>query len=359
MPQRILLDRSLSWRQVGEVAEGARLALSDGAQARIRAARALVESIVAKGVRAYGVNTGVGALGEVAIPESKLEQLSRNIVMSHAVGVGPALDPTAVRAIIAAAVNNFAHGFSGVRPAVVERLLALLEQDCIPEVPASGSVGYLTHMAHIALVLIGEGRAQWHGRSIGRAEARQAMHLAPLVLASKEGLSLVNGTPCATGLSAIALARMARLLDWADVVAAMTFENLRGQVAVFDADALALRASAGVRHVGERLRAALTGSAILRQSAGRRTQDPLSLRAVPQGHGAVRDLFAHSAQVVDDELASVTDNPALVGTVSEPRALSGAHAVGAALGLSVDSLAIAVAEMAAMSERRVDRLVNP
>ena len=359
MPQRILLDRSLSWRQVGDVAEGAQLALSDGAQARIRAARALVESIVAKGVRAYGVNTGVGALCEVAIPESKLEQLSRNIVMSHAVGVGPALDPTAVRAIIAAAVNNFAHGFSGVRPAVVERLLALLEQDCIPEVPASGSVGYLTHMAHIALVLIGEGRAQWHGRSIGGAEALQAMHLAPLVLASKEGLSLVNGTPCATGLSAIALARMARLLDWADVVAAMTFENLRGQVAVFDADALALRASAGVRHVGERLRAALTGSAILRQSAGRRTQDPLSLRAVPQVHGAVRDLFAHAAQVVDDELASVTDNPALVGTVSEPRALSGAHAVGASLGLIVDSLAIAVAEMAAMSERRVDRLVNP
>src|ERR1700688_390920 len=359
MPQRILLDRSLSWRQVGEVAEGAELALSDGAQARILAARALVESIVAKGVRAYGVNTGVGALCEVAIPESKLEQLSRNIVMSHAVGVGPALDPTAVRAIIAAAVNNFAHGFSGVRSAVVERLLALLEHDCVPEVPALGSVGYLTHMAHIALVLIGEGRARWHGRSIGGAEALQAMHLAPLVLASKEGLSLVNGTPCATGLSAIALARMERLIDWADVVAAMTFENLRGQVAVFDADALALRTSAGVRQVGERLRAALRGSAILRQSAGRRTQDPLSLRAVPQVHGAVRDLFAHAAQVVDDELASVTDNPVVVGTPDQPRALSGANAVGAALGLNIDSLGIAVAEIAAMSERRMDRLVNP
>src|SRR6202166_5130008 len=359
MPQRILLDRSLSWRQVGEVAEGAELALSDGAQARILAARALVESIVAKGVRAYGVNTGVGALCDVAVPESKLEQLSRNIVMSHAVGMGPPLEAPAVRAIIAAAVNNFAHGFSGVRPAMVERLLALLEQDCIPEVPASGSVGYLTHMAHIALVLIGEGRARWHGRSIGGAEALQAMHLAPLVLASKEGLSLVNGTPCATGLSAIALARMERLIDWADVVAAMTFENLRGQVAVFDADALALRTSAGVRQVGERLRAALSGSAILRQSAGRRIQDPLSLRAVPQVHGAARDLFAHAARVVDDELASVTDNPVVVGTADEPRALSGANAVGAALGLMADALGIAVAEMAAMSERRVDRLVNP
>src|ERR1700692_2227786 len=174
MPQRILLDRSLSWRQVGDVAEGAELALSDGAQARIRAARALVDSIVAKGVRAYGVNTGVGALCDVVIPQSKLEQLSRNIVMSHAVGLGPPLEAPAVRAIIAAAINNFAHGFSGVRPAVVEGLLALLEHDCIPEVPASGSVGYLTHMAHIALVLIGEGRAQWHGRSIGGAEGPQA-----------------------------------------------------------------------------------------------------------------------------------------------------------------------------------------
>jgi histidine ammonia-lyase len=150
-----------------------------------------------------------------------------------------------------------------------------------------------------------------------------------------------------------------RLLDWTDAAAAMTFENLRGQVAVFDADALGLRVSAGVAQVGERLRELLSGSAILRHSAGRRTQDPLSLRAVPQVHGAARDLFAHAARVVDDELASVTDNPVVVGTADEPRALSGANAVGAALGLMADSLGIAVAEVAAMSERRVDRLVNP
>jgi histidine ammonia-lyase len=359
MPQRILIERSLTWRQVSEVADGASLALSDAAQARIRAARALVESIVSKGVRAYGVNTGVGALCDVVIPQSKLEQLSRNIVMSHAVGVGPPLGAAAVRAIIAAAINNFAHGYSGVRLEVIDRLLALLEHDCIPEVPTLGSVGYLTHMAHIALVLLGAGRARSHDRIIGGAEALQSMQLAPLGLAAKEGLSLVNGTPCATGLSALALGRTQRLLDWADLVAAMTFENLRGQVAVFDGDALGLRTSAGVRHVGERLRAALRGSAILRHSAGARTQDALSLRAVPQVHGAVRDLFAHASRVVDDELASVTDNPAVMGTAGAPRALSGAHAVGTALGLTVDSLGIAVAELAAMSERRMDRLVNP
>jgi histidine ammonia-lyase len=359
MQQRILLDRPLSWRQVGEVAEGVPLALSHGAQERIRAARLLVEAVVRKGVRAYGVNTGVGALCDIVVNESKQAQLSRNIVMSHAVGVGPALEATAVRAIIAAAVNNFAHGFSGLRLDVVERLQAFLTHDCIPEVPALGSVGYLTHMAHVALVLIGEGQAVSRGRRVSGAEALQSMHLAPLVLGAKEGLSLVNGSPCATGLSALALVRTQRLLDWADMAAAMTFENLRGQVAVFDAEALGLRVSAGVAQVGERLRAILGGSGILPQSAGRRTQDPLSLRAVPQVHGAARDLFAHVARVVDDELASVTDNPVVVGTPDEPRALSGANAVGAALGLNADSLGIAVAEIAAMSERRMDRLVNP
>jgi histidine ammonia-lyase len=359
MPHRILLDRSLVWGEVDAIAQGATLALSDAAQARIRAARILVESIVSKGIRAYGVNTGVGALCDMVVTESKQAQLSRNIVMSHSVGVGAALEPAAVRAIIASAINNFAHGFSGVRPIVVEHLLGLLAQGCVPEVPAAGSVGYLTHMAHIALVLIGEGSAWLRGRLIGGAHALHSIHLAPLVLVAKEGLSLVNGTPCATGLAAFALGRTQRLLDWADAAAAMTFENLHGQVAVFDADALGLRVSAGVELVGVKMREALNGSAILQHSAGRRTQDPLSLRAVPQVHGAARDLFAQVARVVNDELASVTDNPIVVGTAQAPRALSGANAVGAALGLAADSFGIAVAEVAAISERRMDRLVNP
>jgi histidine ammonia-lyase len=359
MPQAILLDRPLSAAQVARVAEGAPLALSGEAQGRIRAAQALVTSIVEQGARVYGVNTGVGALCDAVVPPAKQMELSRNIVMSHAVGVGLPLEPVAVRAILAAAINNFAHGYSGVRPALVEGLLALLNNDCVPEVPSGGSVGYLTHMAHIALVLLGEGKARSRGRRLSGVESMQAVGLAPLVLQAKEGLSLVNGTPCGTGLAALAVSRTSRLLDWADLIAAMTFENLHGQIAVFDADALGLRTSEGVTRVGERLRAILSGSVILRRSIGRRTQDPLSLRAVPQVHGAVRDLHSRTVQVVDDELASVTDNPVLVGTSDHPRALAGAQAVGAALGLAADSLAIAVAEMAAMAERRVDRLVNP
>lgn len=341
------------------MAEGAPLFLSDAAQARIRAARELVESLMRQGIRAYGVNTGVGGLCDVVVDASKQAQLSRNIVMSHAVGVGPGLEATAVRAIIAAAVNNFAHGYSGVRPAVVGHLLELLKQGCVPEVPSGGSVGYLSHMAHIALVLIGQGRASVRGQTVSGAEALRSIQLTALVLGAKEGLSLVNGSPCATGLSALALVRAQRLLDWADVVAAMTFENLRGQTVAFDAEGLELRVSQGVAEVGARLRLALRGSAILEASTGRRTQDPLSLRAIPQVHGAARDLFAHAAGAVDDELKSVTDNPIVLGSLDQPRALSGANAVGAALGLTADALGIAVAELAAMAERRVDRLVNP
>ncbi|HEY3850090.1 MAG TPA: histidine ammonia-lyase [Steroidobacteraceae bacterium] len=379
------VDLPLTWQQIGAIGDqGASLSLSPAALGRIRAAHRLVQSLIENNVRAYGVNTGVGALCDVVVTPAKQRELSRNIIMSHAVGVGPALATSSVRAILAAAVNNYARGYSGVRPEVALRLCELLRRDLIPEVPSRGSVGYLTHMAHIALVLIGggharfgsgraEGRRATDGRADGRranggqadgermtgAAAFAAAGLEPLVLEAKEGLSLVNGIPCATGMAALALTRVARLLDWADLIGAMTFENLRGQLAAFDAESLSLRTSSSTRRVGERLRAFLGDSAILAASTGRRTQDPLSLRAIPQVHGAVRDQFAQAAVAVDTELASVSDNPVVLGTPDAPRAFSEAHAVGAAVGLAADALGIAVAELAAMAERRIDRLVNP
>jgi histidine ammonia-lyase len=359
MPSAIVRDNALTWRQVAAVAEGAPLCLSEGTEHRIRAARLLVDAIVAKGIRAYGVNTGVGALCDVVVDASQLRALSRNIVMSHAVGLGPALGPCEVRAMIAAAINNFAHGRSGVRLAVVERLGWLLREGWIPEVPAAGSVGYLSHMAHIALAVLGEGHVQRGAERCAAADVLQASTLAPLVLEAKEGLSLVNGTPCATGLMCLALLRAERLLNWADVISAMTFENLQGQLSAFDSDALALRASAALGDVGARLRSILDGSGLVAAGAGRRTQDPLSLRAIPHVHGAVREVLARTSDVVDSELTAVTDNPVVMGTPQEPRALSQANAMGAAIGLAADSLGIAMAELAAMSERRIDRLVNP
>ncbi len=322
-------DRPLDWRQVAAIAAGDTLELAPDARARIAAARELVVQIVERGIRAYGVNTGVGALCDVIVSPSEQRSLSRNILMSHAVGVGAPLGVSETRAIIAAAVNNFAHGHSGIRVEVADRLVALLDNDCLPEVPAFGSVGYLSHMAHIALVCIGEGHARYRGERITGREALRRLGLEPLVLGAKEGLSLINGTPCVTGLAALALARAERLLDWCDAVAAMSFANLRGQLAAFDADSLALRVSPGLGVVGERLRGALAGSGILAAVVGQRTQDPLSMRTIPHVHGAARDVLAATADVVNRELASITDNPIVAGTPESPRVYSQAHAVGA------------------------------
>ena len=355
----IVVDAPLRWRAIAAVADGAPMSLGGAAAARVAAARAIVEALVASGHKAYGVNTGVGALCDVVVEPARLRQLSRNIVMSHAVGVGPVLGKLEARAIIAAAVNQFGLGFSGVRPALLAALLRLLNEDCVPAIPSQGSVGYLTHMAHVALVLLGEGSALLCGRRVSGAEALRAIGLAPLVLEAKEGLSLVTGTPCAAGLSALALSRSERLLAGADAAAAMSVENLHGQLAAFDADVLALRRSRGLSVVGANLRALLAGSEISAAARGVRTQDALSLRAVPQVHGAARDLFDQVAESVDAELASVTDNPIVTGTVDRPRAHSEAHAVGAAISLGCDSLATAIAAVAAMAERRIDRLVNP
>ncbi|GBH26947.1 aromatic amino acid ammonia-lyase [Burkholderia vietnamiensis] len=351
--------RPLDWRQMAAVAAGAPLALTAAARGRVAAARGLVDEIVARGIRAYGVNTGVGALCDVIVSPAQQSTLSHNILMSHAVGVGMPPGPAETRAIIAAAINNFAHGHSGVRPEVVDQLVALLEHDCLPEVPAHGSVGYLTHMAHVALVGVGHGHARHRGERIGGGDALRRVGREPPALGAKAGLSLVNGTPCVPGLAARALARAGRLLDWADWIAAASFENLGGQLAAFDPASLALRISPGIAQVGTRLRAMLADSPMLAAASGRRTQDPLSLRTIPHVHGAARDVFAVTAEVVDRELASVTDNPIVAGTRDAPVVHSQAHAVGAGIALAMDSLAAAMAQVAAIAERRLDRPVKP
>ncbi|MBB3455913.1 histidine ammonia-lyase [Rhizobium sp. BK313] len=355
----VTLRTVLNWRDVASVADGAPLSLAPAVRERIAYASRIVERIVETGVRAYGVNTGVGALSDTVVDRDSQSRLSRNIILSHACGVGELLAPREVRAIIAAEIANFAHGHSGVRLEIVSHLAAFLEKDCIPDVPSKGSAGYLTHNAHTALVLIGEGSARVAGRAMSGREALAAIGLEPLVLGAKEGLSLVNGTACATGLSSLALARGERLLAWADAVAALTLEAAGCQIAAFDEAVLALRPSKGIAAVGASLRARLQGSGLVAAALGRRTQDALSLRAIPHAHGAARDVFDNSADIVDQELASVTDNPAVSGTPENPVVSSEAHAVAPALGQAADSLAIALAQIAAMSERRTDRLVNP
>ncbi|QFI67529.1 HAL/PAL/TAL family ammonia-lyase [Sinorhizobium alkalisoli] len=359
MAETIEIDGPLTWREIAAVSEGGHLNLSETTRQRIVHARRIVDGLVERGVRGYGINTGVGALCDVVIGREHQQSLSRNIILSHACGVGAPLRRVEARAVMAAQIANFAHGYSGVRLETVQTLLALLNAGIVPLIPSRGSVGYLTHAAAIGLVLIGHGSAMQGAEMLNGTQALARIGFEPIRLEAKEGLSLVNGTPCATGLTAVALARMERLFAWADAAAAMTYENLGGQADAFAEASLALRQSPGLQTVGQSLRDWLAGSPMLAATAGSRTQDPLSLRAVPQVHGAARDVFEQVAAIVDRELSSVTDNPVVSGSPEAPEVHSQAHAVGAALGLAMDSLAVAAAEMAAISERRIDRLVNP
>jgi histidine ammonia-lyase len=354
-----VIDTPLTFQQVAAVAAGAQLRLSAQARRRVMHARAIVEIIVERNIRAYGVNTGVGALCDTLLDRAQLRTLSRNILMSHASGVGDPLSVEQTRAIMACAINNFAHGGSGVRLEIVDRLMGLLNANLIPVVPRDGSIGYITLMAHIAIVLVGEGmvRSPGGGTMSGR-QALKSLGTDELVLEAKEGLSLINGSPDTTGLASVALERLSSLLDWADIIAAMTFENIGHSVMAYAPEALRFSASENIQRVGSRLTESLAGSKML-AGAQVRTQDAMSLRAVPQVHGAVRGCFGATVEMVNLELASVTDNPIVAGSLETPEVYSGAHAIATGLALTLDALTIAVAKIAAMSERRIDRMVNP
>lgn len=353
-------DAPLTWQELVQVARhNAELTLSAAAWQRIARGREIVEQIVASGQIAYGINTGLGALCNITLPEDQLSQLSRNTLLSHACGVGPLLTREQTRAILCAAIANYSHGKSGVSVALVQHLLALLNQQITPQVPSQGSVGYLTHMAHIGLALIGVGDVEYQQQVMPAEQALRLAGLQPYRPGAKEGLSLVNGTPCMTGLSSLALDDAARLLDCADVTGAMSFEALRGQLAAFDAEVIALKASPGMQHSGQRLRALLSDSPLLAASCGIRTQDALSLRSMPQVHGASRDQFAHAARQVEIELNACTDNPLVLGTPDNWRVVSQANPHGESVAMAADLLAIAMAEIGSIAERRLDRLVNP
>ncbi|KJV45312.1 histidine ammonia-lyase [Pantoea sp. BL1] len=353
-------DETLSWQDVVQVARhNAELTLSASAWQRIAQGREIVEQIVASGHIAYGINTGLGALCNITLPEEQLSQLSRNTLLSHACGVGPLLAREQVRAILCAAIANYSHGKSGVSVALVQHLLALLNHQITPQVPSQGSVGYLSHMAHIGLALIGVGDVEYQQQIVPAGQALTQAGLTPYRPGAKEGLSLVNGTPCMTGLSCLALDDAARLLDWADVTGAMSFEALRGQLVAFDAEVIALKASPGMQVSGLRLRQLLSDSPLLAKSVGVRTQDALSLRSMPQVHGASRDQFDHAARQVNTELNACTDNPLVLGTVDNWRVVSQANPHGESVAMAADVLAIAMAEVGSIAERRLDRLVNP
>lgn len=353
-------DGPINWQSVVAVAcQDAELTLSAGAWQRIAQGRAIVDHIVACGHIAYGINTGLGALCNITLPDDQLCLLSRNTLLSHACGVGPLLTRAQTRAIMCAAIANYSQGKSGVSVALVQHLLALLNQQITPQVPSQGSVGYLSHMAHIGLALIGVGDVDYQQHTLPAREALARIGLEPYQPGAKEGLSLVNGTPCMTGLACLALGEAAQLLDCADVTGAMSFEALRGQRSAFDAEVLALKASPGMQISGQRLRQLLQDSPLLAASVGVRTQDAMSLRSMPQVHGASRDQFDHAVRQIETELNACTDNPLVLGTRDNWRVVSQSNPHGQSVAMAADLLAIAMAEIGSIAERRLDRLVNP
>jgi len=321
--------------------------------------RAVVERLAAGDAPVYGVNTGVGLLADVRVPPEQLEELQRNVVRSHACGVGPALAREEVRAMMLIRANVLARGFSGIRPLVAEQLCRLLNRNVTPVVPSQGSVGAsgdLAPLAHIALVLIGEGEAEFHDVKLSGDEALRRAEIEPIVLASKEGISLLNGTQAMLAVGGLQLLEVENLTESADLVCAMTVDGLRGTPRAFDARIHQVRPFPGQLESAANLLSYLEGSAIRESHIScRRVQDAYSLRCAPQVHGAVRDAVATARRVLEIELNAVTDNPLVVGE----EIFSGGNFHGEPLALQFDALAVALTVLSGISERRIDRLLNP
>ena len=358
----LAIGGALTRADVLDVARGGRAAvMPPDVRERVAVSRAFVDELVAAGEVVYGVTTGFGKFATTTIAPQDVVALQRNLLRSHAVGVGEPLAPELVRAMLLLRAHSLALGASGVRPELIASLLDLLRTGIVPEVPAKGSVGAsgdLAPLAHMALPLIGEGYATLEGDRLTGAEALARAGLAPLELAAKEGLALINGTQYMTAHLAFGLSRAERVADAADVAAAMTVEGLMGSHRPFAEAVTRLRPHAGARQVAQRMRTLLAGSGIEPSHAHcGRVQDAYSLRAVPQVHGASRDALAHAGAVLDVELSSVTDNPLVLS--DERAVLSAGNFHGQPLALVADYAAIAVAELASVSERRIEQLVNP
>lgn len=342
------------------------VAFDDGARARVVAARSAIDAVASSGddsPRVYGVNTGFGALAETRISPRDIRRLQRNLLRSHSVGVGEPLPTEVVRAMMLLRAQVLALGFSGVRPVIVDTLVAMLDRGVHPVIPSQGSVGAsgdLAPLAHLASVLIGEGSAEFEGAVSPGAEAMARAAVAPVALEAKEGLSLINGTQYMLAYGALALHDAEALARCADVAGAMSLEALKGSGRPFEHRVVAVRPHPGALDVARNLRALLAESGIAEshRDCGK-VQDAYSLRCMPQVHGASRDALRWVREVLAREMNSVTDNPLVFVGDAGAEVVSGGNFHGQPLAFALDLLAIACAELANISERRVEQLVNP
>ncbi len=359
----IRLDgRTLALDDLTAVARRAvRVTLAPSARKGMAASRRVVDRAVREGARVYGVTTGFGRFADVAIPRDQLETLQRNLIRSHTAGVGRPLEDGPVRAMMALRANALARGNSGIRVATVETLLQMLAADILPVIPSQGSVGAsgdLAPLAHLALALIGEGSVRAGGGEQPAARALRRARIRPVVLGAKEGLALINGVQMSVAVGGLALGRALALCRIADVVGAATLDASRGSDSAFDARIVAARPHPGASASARNLRALLQGSAIRESHRGcGRVQDNYALRCMPQVHGAARDAFAHARTVLEREMNSATDNPLVFARGGD--ILSGGNFHGAPVGLVLDYAAIAAADLASISERRIEKLLNP
>ena len=347
------------WRAVWR---GAPVALAAGHEAAVAASAAAVARILQRGEPVYGVNTGFGKLAGVRIAEADLVELQRNIVLSHAAGVGPATSVETTRLMMALKLASLAQGASGVRLETQRLLEAMLARGLTPVVPAQGSVGAsgdLAPLAHLAATMIGVGEARFGDRLLPAAEALAAAGLAPIALAPKEGLALLNGTQFSTANALVGLFEAEALLRAALVVGALSTDAARGSDAPFDPRIHALRRHRGQIDVAQALRALMAGSAIRASHVDDdpRVQDPYCLRCQPQVMGACLDLLRQAAATLDDEANGVTDNPLIFAETGE--ALSGGNFHAEPVAFAADMIALAICEIGSLAERRVAMLVDP
>jgi histidine ammonia-lyase len=337
------------------------VSLSDAARERVRTARSVVDAAAQQDAPAYGINTGFGNFASVRIPHDSLAELQLNLLRSHAAGVGEPLPVPVVRATMALRANVLAKGFSGIRVETLELLLALLNRGVHPLVPSRGSVGAsgdLAPLAHLGLVLIGEGEA-WHNgdREPGAAALRRA-GIRPASLAPKEGLALINGTQPSTALLGLTVAAALGLARSADIAAALSIDGLQGSTRPFDARIHEARGLAGQSLAADNLRTLLADSAINAAHANcGRVQDAYSMRCAAQVHGTAREAFAFARRIFDAEANAATDNPMVFADANE--IVSGGNFHGAPVSVAADVVCLGLAQLATISERRSDRLVNP
>ncbi len=374
MADAVMVDgRSLSPHDVARVAyEGASVELSDNAREAIALSRERIETVLGSDDAIYGVTTGFGRLVDERIDEDDLNALQRNLIRSHAAGSGDPLPEEIVRAMMLTRANALAKGFSGVRTVVVEHLLTLLNEGIHPVVPRRGSLGAsgdLAPLAHLTLVLIGEGQATVEGEPIDGEDALDHAGIDPLELEAKEGLALINGTQLTLAIAALAVVDTRRIVDAADTAGALTTEVTMSTTANCDPGIAAVRAHAGHAAAAENIRRLTADSDVIEAHGDcDRVQDVYSIRCLPQIHGAVRTALAHLEHVVEVELNAATDNPLVFASeavddrafgAGDAAVLSGGNFHGEPLALPLEYLQGALATLATVSERRIDRLLNP